>query len=89
MIEIKVRLFGTFRKYKVEGESILLNSKEPITVSGLKKLLEARFKEVIPNFSDSQLIEDSAIADESQVLSLHHVIQSSCTLLILPPVCGG
>lgn len=89
MIEIEMRLFGSFRKYEKHGNPIILNASEPISVSNLKERLNNRFKELFPHFSDSELIQDSAIASDSQVLDLNHVIKNSCSLLILPPVCGG
>ncbi len=89
MIEIEMKLFGSFRKYENLEKPIVVNSQSPISVSRLKENLENRFKELFPHFSDSALIQDSAIANESQVLDLNHVINQSCTLLILPPVCGG
>lgn len=89
MIEIEMRLFGSFRKYEKLENPIVVSSQAPISISHLKEKLESRFKELFPHFSDSALIQDSAIANDSQVLDLSHVINQSCTLLILPPVCGG
>ena len=89
MIEIEMKLFGSFRKYEKHGEPIIVSSNEPISVSHLKEKLSSRFKELFPHFSDSELIQDSAIASDSQVLDLNYVIKNSCSLLILPPVCGG
>ncbi len=89
MIEIEIRLFGSFRKYEKQGTPIIVNSREPIPISSLKEKLDSRFKEFFPHFSDSELIKDSAVASESQILDLNHVIERSCSLFILPPVCGG
>jgi molybdopterin converting factor small subunit len=88
-IEIEVKLYGTFRKYEEPGKPIRVQADRPIRVSLLKEMLTAKFKELFPKFADSELIHDSAIANESQVLRLDHVLSNSCTLLILPPVCGG
>lgn len=89
MIEIEVRLFGSFRKYEKQGTPIMINSRDPIAISSLKEKLDSCFKELFPHFSDSELIKDSAIANNSQILDLNHMIERSCSLFILPPVCGG
>ena len=44
MIEIEMRLFGSFRKYEKHGNPIILNASEPISVSNLKERLNNRFK---------------------------------------------
>lgn len=89
MIEIELKLFGSFRKYEKQGTPIRVSSVEPLSITHLKEILDSRFKELFERFSDSELIRDSAIADDTQVLGQNHVISRSCTLLILPPVCGG
>lgn len=89
MIEIKVRLFGAFRKYESNQTFIHLKVLEPSSIDTVKVAIASYFRERFENFSDEQLLNDSVIADESQVLETSKIIDRSCTLAILPPVCGG
>ena len=89
MIEIQVRLFGALRKYGQELDPLRLQISEPATAKGVKEALGIFLQSVHVDFNDSQLLDDSAVANESHVLPLDHVLSGPCTLLILPPVCGG
>ena len=89
VIDIKLYLFGAFRKYESKGTPISFQVHESMSVKMFKKRLADRLRELFPDFTDEQLIEDSAIADETRVLSQDHFLTGSCNLLILPPVCGG
>lgn len=89
MIEIKVRLFGAFRKYEKDQSLISLEVPEASSVEQLKTFIASHFSEKFKDFSDDQLIKDSAIADEKRVLDANDIVKSACTLAILPPVCGG
>lgn len=79
MINVKLRCFGAIRKY----EPIGFHSETPLTLRQVKE----RVSMLIPD--EAELIADCALADESRVLAPDHVVNSSCTLLLLPPVCGG
>ncbi len=89
MIEIQVRLFGAFRKYEKNQALISLKIPELSSIEGVKNSIASHFKERFKDFSDEALIKDSAIADERRVLEANTLIERSCTLAILPPVCGG
>lgn len=89
MLEFEIKLFGAFRKYEEQGRPIHVRFDQPIQISQLKKGLLLEFQKRFPMFQDSDLISDSAIANESQVFSSDHLLSDSCTLFILPPVCGG
>ena len=89
MIQIKVRLFGAFRRYETNQVFVAIEVPESSSVEVVKNSIASYFRAKFENFSDGQLIEDSVIADESHVLGANEIIEQSCTLAILPPVCGG
>ncbi len=84
MIEIKMNLFGAFKKYQNLENPISLKFNSPVTIDQIKKEMGKYF-----DSNGIQLILDSAIANESEVLEINTLIQHSCKLSILPPVCGG
>ncbi len=89
MIEIQVRLFGALRKYEGSQPSVRVEAPAGVTVAAVKERLASQLRAAHAPFKDEQLIQDSAIANETQVLQSSTVIERSCTLAILPPVCGG
>ena len=89
MTTIELRMFGAFRKYASEAGVIDLNVQAPSTIDDVKCALLHTLQEKFPEFSDRQLILDSAIADESHILGNGEAISAHTRLAILPPVCGG
>ncbi len=91
MIEIEIKLFGAFKKYVNQKTPILLKSKTPLSMDQIKNAISSRLTELSPDFGKTgvQLLKDSAIACETQVLFPNAVVMQSCSLSILPPVCGG
>ena len=91
MIELKFRMFGAFRKYERDLVPFVLRAEEPLTVAVAKDRLARRLGEIDEAFgaAGDQLVKDSAIANETRVLSPDTVLTGSCTLSLLPPVCGG
>lgn len=89
MIEIKVRLFGAFRKYEKDQSLISLEIPGDSSIEMVKDSIASYFSERFKDFSDDQLIKDSVIADERRILEPTETINHACTLAILPPVCGG
>lgn len=89
MIKINIKLFGVFKKYEDPNFPMALEIQQPVTVSDLRKILEMQFKKMFSSFNDTELVYDSAIANDTRILGLNELVQDSCTLLILPPVCGG
>ena len=79
MIEIEMKMFGAFRKY--QNQQIRLSFESPVSVDQIKLTL---FKQLA-----EKLIFDSALANEIEVLPPDAILSQSCTLSILPPVCGG
>lgn len=80
-INITMRLFGAFRKY---GESLTFAVPKGATPETVKE----RLTEKLGNGA-AQLVRDSAIANEDEIMSDDAVLNGSCSLAILPPVCGG
>lgn len=76
---IQVRLFGAFRNYRDE---LNLEIDSQATVQDLKEIL-------LGHFENKKLVQESAIADEKQILLPSDLIGSRTWLAILPPVCGG
>lgn len=89
MIELEIRLFGAFRKYEAQCVPLHLCVEEPATVPKIKGALVEKLRSQVSDFSDSQLIEDSALATDRRVLSSGDNVSTTCVLSILPPVCGG
>lgn len=80
MIELKVRLFGAMRRYGTEAK---IEVSEPVSPLVLRKKLGEKFG------WDQTLLSESAIANESAILAETALIDRSCTVAVLPPVCGG
>lgn len=79
MKSIQVRLFGAFRNYQQE---LNLEIDSGATVQDLKEIL-------FSHFDDKKLVQESAIADEKQILLPDELIGLRTWLAVLPPVCGG
>ncbi len=88
MIHIELRLFGAFRKYS-ESASIAIEIPNKCSVSSLKESIAMELKRRRPDLSESKLVFESALANENEILRDQEEIQASCSLAILPPVCGG
>lgn len=88
MIHIELRLFGAFRKYS-ESASIAIEIPNKCSVSSLKESIAMELMRRRPDLDESRLVFESALANEKEILRDHEDIQSSCSLAILPPVCGG
>lgn len=92
MIQIELRLFGVYRKY-VKNSNILQfeldENHSAITPQAVKAWLAAYLSDFPASRSDIELIADSAIANERKILTPEEPILNSCSLAILPPVCGG
>ena len=80
-ITITMRLFGAFRKY---GENVIFKVPSGCTATAVKEKLA----EVL-NLSDKNLIHDSALANDNEIMGGDEVLTQDSHLAILPPVCGG
>ena len=86
-ITLKIRLFGAFRKF--QSEPIVLTVASGISVNGIKSALAAELISLHSTFKDTELIDKSAIANNSSVLEPNSYLTDDAELAILPPVCGG
>jgi hypothetical protein len=91
MIQLEIRLFGAFKKYEIPEHRMELELDEPMNVARIKLLLSEHFSSRIPTFGEQgrNLVNDSALADEDEILNEESRIDRSCRLHLLPPVCGG
>ncbi|MBI4031565.1 MAG: MoaD/ThiS family protein [Proteobacteria bacterium] len=81
MIAINVKLFGAFRKY---GDKASFTMPSGASVRDVKERLAQELKGV-----DPLLIDDSAIANDNDIVGADFVFTKDSDLAILPPVCGG
>lgn len=88
MNSIELRLFGAFRRYS-DSPSIRLEVPPGLTVAELKNYIARHLVELRPNLGNADLVFDSALANEREVMADETRVTGSCTLAILPPVCGG
>lgn len=88
MIFIDVQLFGAFRKYIPSGE-IQVAISSACSVDEFKGHVAKKLEELSCGFTDTNLIFDSALANDDEVLSGDAVIRPGDKLALLPPVCGG
>ena len=94
--QIKVRLFGAFRKYSENGAMLLDISPGSSALDFKKKLAQALLHQFQEPHREMQmagqiesLIEDSAVATSRGVLQNHECVDGLTEIAILPPVCGG
>lgn len=87
-ITLTISLFGAFRPHG-NGEAITLEVPQGASVSEVKNHLKAALKKARPDFDKAALVDESALADDTQILAEDMTLSASTTLAILPPVCGG
>lgn len=80
-MKIIVDYYGAFRIF---GKQTALDIEAPATVRAVKSALMS-----VLGVEHQALIEDSVLANETDILSDAFVLDAECTLSILPPVCGG
>lgn len=80
-INIKIRLFGAFRKY---GEELSFTVPAEGGLSAVRQKLES-----LVSTNDKALIKSSAFANDERILDEKDSITQDERLAILPPVCGG
>lgn len=78
---LSIKYFGTFRQF---GESLSLDVPEGSTIHDIKNKLSQHL-----DGAHKELIEDSVLANNSDILPNTYVIKKNTELSILPPVCGG
>jgi len=80
-INIKIRLFGAFRKY---GEEISFTVPAEGGLPAVRQKLES-----LVSANDKALVKSSAFANDERILDENASISQDACLAILPPVCGG
>jgi molybdopterin converting factor small subunit len=80
-IVITVRLFGAFRPY---GERVNFKMPSGSTAQDVKERLAAELK-----LENAALVNDSALANDNEIIGADAVFTQDSHLAILPPVCGG
>ncbi len=88
MNEIEIRLFGAFRKFVSFG-SIKVQVPSQFTVAQLKEIVKCELQNQSSDFTDSNLVYESALATEFEVLAEDDMVKDLKNLALLPPVCGG
>ncbi len=80
-VTIDMRLYGAFRKY---SDHVRLIVAQGAPVAEVKKALCG-----VLGPQSLDLVLDSAIANDHEILPPGFIIESDVSLSILPPVCGG
>lgn len=89
-VEIRVRLFGAFRRWSPDGE-LRLSAPPGTGAAALRALLLSALERLDAGFDARALVASSAMADESRLLDEGWSVPGGgpVELAILPPVCGG
>ena len=87
MIKVHLRLFGVFKNFG-NNSHLELTVPSGLTIEEFK---EHFFLTLSPQKDPKihQMILDSAIANEEEILNTQTRLAHSCVLAVLPPVCGG
>lgn len=89
-VEIRVRLFGAFRRWSPDGE-LRLSAPPGTGAAALRALLLSALERLDAGFDGRALLASSALADETRLLDEGWSVPvgGPVELAILPPVCGG
>lgn len=87
-ITLTISLFGAFRPY-ANSDALSLEVPQGANIAEIKNRLKAALKQLRPEFDKEALVDDSALADATQVLAEDATLTENTKLAILPPVCGG
>ncbi len=88
MIKIKFQFFGLLKK-QIPAPFIEMEVEEGIKLNQLVTRLLNVLKNEGHCLLNISTLDECAIANESRVLDKNEAIHESCTLSLLPPVCGG
>ncbi len=80
-MKVTIKHYGAFRQF---GADTCLDVASPVTVAAVRQQMVVHLGQAY-----QWLVEDSALANNSDILPDEYVIGEACTLSILPPVCGG
>ncbi len=76
-ITLEIKLYGAFRKF---GDSIKISVPKDSDMERVKSVLSKNL---------SELVNDSVLANDNEILPKTYVFKQDMMLSILPPVCGG
>lgn len=85
---MKIKFFGVLRKFGDERGFYETEVRANTSVDALKAQLKIELSRKFSKF-DRALIDESALASDSEVLSLQAMVPSQGEIALLPPVCGG
>lgn len=80
-IVIQIKYYGAFKEFGSQTEISLRGG------CSLEEVKSALVEKIGENQSD--LVHDSAIANDTEILSQYTIFNDDTALSILPPVCGG
>ena len=90
-VAVRVQLFGGLRKYG-NGSDVAFDVPRGTTVSTLRTYLIEALRRASPAFAGQDLVNASALADDSRILDESQQLGcgvAEVSLAALPPVCGG
>lgn len=87
-VTLQIELLGSLKKYSDIHTINVVVSKGSKTDEVKKKIIHFLTTHD-SNFSDSELIEKSVLANERRILNADELLEADMQLVMLPPVCGG
>lgn len=89
-IELRVRLFGAFRRW-APGGAVTIAAPQGATAADVRRLVAAALAQGGAGEDGAALLQRSALADEQRLLGEGWTVPaaSKLELAVLPPVCGG
>lgn len=88
MIKVEISLFGIFRKFD-NGEPLIMEVPQGSNLFKVRQSLRVELMKRYPDFNYQILIDESALANEYEILPIDYRLEKDLKLAILPPVCGG
>jgi molybdopterin converting factor small subunit len=89
-VRVRLLLFGAFREF-AQGAELTLEVPRGTTVCGLRRHLKEALARARPSQDVTELVESSALACDTGMLSESHVFgrdAEDAPVCLLPPVCG-
>lgn len=85
---LHVSLYGAFRPYS-DGSPLALSMPKGASLTDIRKQIGMTLQAKFPSFAQHGLIDESALADEKEILREDYTVTRDANLALLPPVCGG
>jgi len=87
-ITLTISMFGAFRAFSGK-EAFVIEVPHGATLAQVRLALKQELKQRNPEFGNDALVDESALADEKEILPESAIFTHDVSLAILPPVCGG